>query len=302
MTFREQMVGLCTLAAMALLGMALYSGTYSMIYASIGISVPTVAILEMWMTSVHLFAAVGCCLLQGLYAGVLNKRDVAIPHLADAQTALFLGVSCAVTILGNECVQYGECAAYYGAASFPRMAAAGSIAWAWIMYLSSLGCQDWERGLTLGFNGKEALTAASVMVLLPIHVMAKLHSTCGWSSKGGTLSSDTIFPTLLLCMGLVISHLGGHSRRILMLSIRALGFIMLMGSFLFMPGTWGAYHFTAMALACNTLLSEVWRKTGDEDESAFSLSGLKHHWKGTFFGMHHNTRSHTTMSKKKNRV
>ena len=125
---RDELVGYCTLACMGLLGMALYSGTYSLIYASIGVGAPPVAVLEMWMTTVHLMSAVGCCVLQGIYLSMFKKI---MPYLADAQTALFLGVACAVTILGNNCLRYGECTAYYGAASFPRVAAAGSIAWAW---------------------------------------------------------------------------------------------------------------------------------------------------------------------------
>ena len=300
MTFKEELVGFCTLAAMGLLGMALYSGTYSMIYASIGVSVPTVAILEMWMTSVHLFVAVGCCVLQGLYAGILKKRDAGIPHLADAQTALFLGVSCAVTILGNECVQYGDCAAYYGAASFPRMAAAGSIAWSWVMYLSSLGCQSWERGLTLGFNGKEALTAASVMVMLPIVVMAKLNRTCQWSSG----SVDSVSSMLLMFAGMLVCHLGGSGKTLGVFLIRLAGYAMFMGTFFFLPGAWGAYHFTAVGLACNTLLAELWKGKASatslpyaapSSSGGFSLSGLKHKLKATFG-------HHTAATKKKNKV
>ena len=149
-SIKEELVGYCTLAVMGLLGMALYSGSYSLIYASLGVNTATVAILEMWMTSLHLFSAVGCCVLQGLYAGVFlpksGKKSSSLPHLAEAQTALFLGIACAVTILGNSCVQSGDCLSYYGAASFPRMAAVGSIAWVWVMYVSSLGCQAWAQG------------------------------------------------------------------------------------------------------------------------------------------------------------
>ena len=63
MSFKDELVGFCTLAFMGLLGMALYSGTYSLIYASVGISEPPVAILEMRMSSKHLFCDVGCCVL-----------------------------------------------------------------------------------------------------------------------------------------------------------------------------------------------------------------------------------------------
>jgi hypothetical protein len=261
-SIREELVGFCTLAVMALLGMALYSGTYSLVYASIGVNEPTVAILEMWMTFVHLFAAVACCVLQGLYAGLLKQRNSVLPHLAEAQTSLFLGVACAVTILGNNCLQHGECAAYYGAASFPRLAAAGSMAWVWVMYATSLGCQSWSKGVTLGFNDKQGLTAAAAMLMLPCTVNAKLSTTCGWSE----LEGDSVTPILVIFGGLLLCHGGNsfagssHKNNTAAVVVRVIGCLIFMCAFMLVPTQlWGAYNFTALVLAGNGLLAEIWK-------------------------------------------
>jgi hypothetical protein len=295
MAFKEELIGFCTLAVMGLLGMALYSGTYSLIYASIGINEPTVAILEMWMSSVHLFCAVGCCVLQGLYAG-LFKQSQSLAHLAEAQTALFLGIAIAVTILGNGCLQSGDCLAYYGAASFPRLAAAGSIAWGWVMYASSLGCQAWEKGLSLGFNGEEGLTAASVLLMLPGTVNGKLRAICGWEEKSG----DEILPLVFVFGGLVVYHLGnslfGKQHFWLAFGVRMGGLLLFLGAFVFMPTElWSsAYNYVALALSLNPLLGEFWKEkplrkpnnsnNTNNNNKPFSLSGLTHKLKTTFSG------------------
>jgi hypothetical protein len=300
MSFKDELVGFCTLAIMGLLGMALYSGTYSLIYASVGISEPPVAILEMWMSSTHLFCAVGCCVLQGLYAGLFKQRQ-ALPHLAEAQTALFLGMACAITILGNSCLQSGDsCATYYGAASFPRLAAAGSIAWGWVMYVSALGCQAWERGISLGFNGAEGLTASAVMLTLPGTVRSKLRDVCGDAWPSG----DGVVPLLFVCGGLVTYHLSGlfpGGKRLLQ-GARVLGVGLFLGAFIFMPADlWlsTGYNFTALALALNALLGELWptaaiaaHRSASSQQSQphsthhFSLSGLTHKLKSKFASKH----------------
>jgi len=247
---RDELVGFCTLASMGLLGMALYSGTYSLIYASIGISTPPVAILEMWMTTVHLMSAAGCCVLQGIYVSMFKKSNTVLPHLSEAQTSLFLGVACAVTILGNNCLQYGECATYYGAASFPRIAAAGSVAWAWVMYVSSLGCQSWTKGgLSMGFSDKQGVTAASVMLMLPCTVGAKLNAVCGEVATDGTT------PILLMLGGLLLLHAPQG-----LMVIRVLGSLVFFCAFI-STGQWGVYNVTGLALAMNALLAEVWRSS-----------------------------------------
>ena len=290
-SLKDELVGYCTLAVMALLGMALYSGTYSLIYASIGINEPAVAILEMWMTSVHLFSAVGCCIVQGVYAGVWKQHDnMGLPHLAEAQTSLFLGMACAVTILGNNCLQHGDCAAYYGAAGFPRMAAAGSVAWVWIMYISSLGCQPWTKGVSLGFNEKQGLTAASVMIMLPPTVSEKLSSTCGWAHMCDGSGCDSVLPILLLLFGVLLCHGGSCIARIAHtnggLLMRILGCIVFLFSIFFMPSAlWGGgYNITALVLAGNSLVSELWRAPkSPRAGGGFNLSGIRRKIGATLF-------------------
>jgi hypothetical protein len=287
MTFKEELAGFSTVGLMGLLGMALYSGTYSLIYTGI-MNTPAVAILEMWMSSVHLFCAAGCCVLQGLYAGLFKSpTPTTLPHLAEAQTALFLGVACAVTVLGNNCMQYDECSAYYGAASFPRLAAAGSIAWAWVMYASSLGCQGWERGLSLGFNREEGMTAASVMIMLPCTVNGKLKRICGWTVGG----SDEIWPIMLMFCGLVVYYMGKvFTAMHMMVVVRITGNVIFMGALLLMPtALWSAYNFVALGFALNTLLGELWHvakhdgtNKNNKGRTIISFSGITHRLRSTF--------------------
>ena len=176
MALRDEIVGCATLAAMSLLGMLLYSATYAIIYSAA--TTPTVAPLEMWMAWTHLFSACGTCVGQVLFTSVL-RMERTVRHVAQAQTALFLGVAAAVTALSFGCLDnQGVCAVYFGAAAVPRLAATGAIVWAWFMYASSLGAQPWDA-LTLGLNGPEALTAASAMALTPWLIARALVATCG---------------------------------------------------------------------------------------------------------------------------
>ena len=110
MAFRDEMAGHATLAIMALLGTLLYSTTYALIYSSSNNSnTSIVAVLEMWMTGVHLLSACACCALQGLLVALVGL-DRPVPYLARAQTAAFLGIAAAVTELSWDCL--GNTAAY----------------------------------------------------------------------------------------------------------------------------------------------------------------------------------------------
>ena len=184
---RDEIVGHCTLCVLALLGMALYSLTYSLVYMGSD-STPVTAVLEMWMITTHLISAATCCIVQILFVSVLaDFLDGPIHQIAEAQTALFLGIAMAVTILGNSCIQANntgaECGIYFGAAALPRISAAGTAAWSWVMYISSLGCQQWsaKKGklLSLGIGGLAPLTVTATMLLLPLLITSKLSSTCG---------------------------------------------------------------------------------------------------------------------------
>jgi hypothetical protein len=125
---KEELLGHCTLGVMALMGMALYSTTYALVYATTGTS--TVAVLEMWMTSTHLVCSLSSFAVQVLTVSLFGQ-DRPLPYVGDAQAALFFGVACAVSVLGGACVQGGECGLFFGAAAVPQLAATGAIAWAW---------------------------------------------------------------------------------------------------------------------------------------------------------------------------
>lgn len=206
-SFREELIGHSTLAVLGILGLALYSTTYSLVYAGSS-STPVVAVLEMWMVTIHMVSPIVCGGVQAL-SGPFN-------HIAVAQSAIFLGIACIVTIVGINCVQQtsseeGVCSAYYGAAAIPKFAAAGSIAWVWVMYVSSLGCQS-VGVLSLGLTDKNALTAASIILLLPYCIVSKLDSTCGGSKWAMSLCSNacnTAGPILVITLSLFFAHGGG---------------------------------------------------------------------------------------------
>jgi len=185
MAFRDEMAGHATLAIMALLGTLLYSTTYALIYSSSSSSSSNsssiVAVLEMWMTGVHLLSACACCALQGLLVALVGL-DRPVPYLARAQTAAFLGIAAAVTELSWDCLNSTEtCVPYFGAAVLPQLAATGALVWSLLMYASSLGAQPWtgELPLSLGFGGEEAVLAAAVMGFVPWAVLQTLVATCG---------------------------------------------------------------------------------------------------------------------------
>ena len=180
---RDEIVGHATLAVLALLGMLLYSTTYALLYATTGASsTPTTATLEMFMVTVHLASACGCCLVQTLVVSLLQLR-APIPYVAQAQTSVLLGVAGAVGALGDSCIRSAtgaECAVYFGAAAIPRLAAAGAITWSLVVYSASLGAQPWTGGaISLGVHGREGLAAAAVMGLVPWSIQRALVGVCG---------------------------------------------------------------------------------------------------------------------------
>jgi hypothetical protein len=180
---RDELVGHATLAILALLGMGLYSATYALVYAGSG-EASAVATLEFWMASVHLLSAVGCCACQALGMAVLQLSGP-VPHVAEAQTALFLGVAAAVGTLSLGCIHDGgavECGVYYGAAAVPRLASVGAVVWSVLVYAGSLGCQSWSGGrggLSLGLRGASGVTATATMVTVPWVIQGALVRTCG---------------------------------------------------------------------------------------------------------------------------
>jgi hypothetical protein len=173
---REELVGHCTLAVLGLLGLGFYSATYAVLYTLSPSSKQTrmvPAVLEMWMAYTHLASAGACCALHLVLATVMRATRP-VPHLSEAQSALFLGVALTVTLFGTTCIGggQGECALYFGAAALPRIAAVGAVTWAWLMYLGSLACQT-----TLG--RMEPLTSATVVAWVPWLMARTAVSVCG---------------------------------------------------------------------------------------------------------------------------
>lgn len=202
---RDEMIGHCTLGVLSLLGFALYSLTYSLVYSSSS-STPVVAAFEMWMVSTHLVLSIVSVCVQGLGVA-LFKMKKPLPHVAAAQTSVFMGVALITTIIGIQCVQQTknefQCAAFYGAAAVPQLSAVGTFAWAWVMYISSLGSQTWSSGgFTLGLTDFGSLSIASVLILVPLGILDKLYVTCDPIRNGGVLKVFCKNDVSVLCSGL----------------------------------------------------------------------------------------------------
>ena len=161
---REDMAAHVSLGVMALLGLALYSTTYSLLYGLMPNTTPTPAILEMWMVTTHLVVSGGGCALRSFFGD----------GVAEAQSGVFLGVALTVTLLSVSCCggSATDCAAFFGAAALPRFAAVGAAAWAWIMYAGALGCQT-------RLDDAHPLTAAFVLAMAPWLARSMLVDTCG---------------------------------------------------------------------------------------------------------------------------
>jgi hypothetical protein len=125
------------------------------------------------------------------------------------------------------------------------------------MYAASLTCQSWTKGgLTMGFTDKQGVTAASVMLMLPCTVGAKLRSVCGtdWPA------TDGIMPMLFMAGGLLLHLAPPPPSAGAMTVIRVLGSLVFLCAF-FIAGRWDVYSITAMALGVSALLAEAWRGT-----------------------------------------
>jgi hypothetical protein len=169
----------CTVFVMALIGMAVYSTTYALMYAATAVA--TVPVLEMWMVTTHLT----CAALSVLF----SRHHVKITH------SIFLGVACGITILSNDCIQYGNCELYFGAAAVPRIAAAGAIAWAWVMY-------------GVSFDGiPDTFIAALAMAMVPLAIEAKTVAACGdkWRHQLG--ANDLMWVRVAVSIALLIASL-----------------------------------------------------------------------------------------------
>lgn len=294
---RVELIGHSTLAVLAVLGLALYSTTYSLVYASNSSrNAPVVAVLEMWMVSTHLASPIICGVVQALLAAEL---ELPLSHIAEAQSSLFFGMACIVTILGSNCINengtttYYYCSAYYGAAAIPKFAAAGSIAWVWVMYISSLGCQT--VGISLGVSGRSALTVSSIILLVPYMVSSKLGSTCGgkkWTMPLCDNACSIAGPITVIALTFIFSHGGAWlmaiNQKFMGVILLIIGpLIMAIGSF----SLWAAQNGNAqsgtqhtvaamlsilsLASAIRQIPSKIGKKKKSKSSGFFSLFSIK---------------------------
>jgi hypothetical protein len=303
---KEELTGHATLAILALLGLALYTTTYSIVYFGSS-STPVVAVLEMWMVTVHLASPLACGLLQSLCFSSSPTK-----HIAQAQTSLFLGMACTITVAAVDCIQQKtnlgsiHCSAYYGAAAFPKFAAAGSIAWVWVMYASSLGCQ-FSSIITLGLSKKNSLTVASIILVVPYAMASKLGDTCGgtmWTTPLCNNACGVAGPIVVICMSFALSHAGG-----LLFALRqsTLGFIlslvgdliMILGCFflwLAQNGLNGTQHMICIVLGFFSFISSIRRlsssshskKHNHPHTATTTTSATKHQSQQQHHHHHHN--------------
>jgi len=199
---REELVGHSTVVVLSILGLAFYSLSYSLIYASAS-SVPVVAVLEMWMVSSHLGIGSLSLALQSIGVKYL-KINAPLPFVSAIQTSTFLCIALLVSTTGVACIQ-GEdvmCRGLYGASAFPSVSSVVSLGWSWVMYVSSLGCQSWNTGgFSLGLNDAGAMIISSLMIVVYASIVGKLYKTC---HNGGILCGNVDYvcdPLLSIVFG-----------------------------------------------------------------------------------------------------
>jgi len=211
---REELVGHCTLIVLSLIGFAIYSLTYSLVYASNASTsssigggkngVVIVASLEMWMVSTHIVASLLSTCIQGVGVALLRIREP-LPHVASAQTSLFLGIALVTTIVGILCLNEPKkySVSFFGAAAFPQLSCVGTFAWAWVMYVSSLGSQTWSAGgFTVGLTDFGCLGIAMTVLMTPLSIISKLRFTCDHLRGDATLKSICKNDKNILCGGI----------------------------------------------------------------------------------------------------
>ena len=82
---REELTAHVSVAFMSLIGLAVYSGSYSVTMA-MGVSAQASPVLEMWVVFSHLASSLACLVLQVLTAGILNC-DGGVPHVGTSQVS-----------------------------------------------------------------------------------------------------------------------------------------------------------------------------------------------------------------------
>lgn len=72
---KEEIMAYVSVGFMGLVGLAVYSGAYSVTMA-MGVSPRVVPVLEMWFVFAHLLCCAVCLLLQMVIHGVLGRAEV----------------------------------------------------------------------------------------------------------------------------------------------------------------------------------------------------------------------------------
>ena len=153
----DELVGQLTLVMMALFGLMLYSLALTVSSGA--------AVLELCVVWTHLAVA----LLGGAAQLALAPQlDGYVPGLAHGQTALLGGLALGATCAGVACSNGDACEAYFPAALLPKASAIAIGTWAWVVFVTSLGAQSAQQGLSLGFTTPQgAWTALAAACLLP---------------------------------------------------------------------------------------------------------------------------------------
>lgn len=179
-SLRTELIGHVSVLLMSLLGIAMYSATYSVSMA-VGASSKRIPVLEYWVSFSHLTCTVLCIIIQFIVGGIM-RIETGLLGIAEAQVAVFLGIACACTVLSTECIagDANVCAIYFPSAVYAPAAGVGLIVWSWIIYLSSLGCLRSSIGaFSLGTDGIGGVVVSCVMVMLPSQPLAAIVSICG---------------------------------------------------------------------------------------------------------------------------
>ena len=166
---RAELTGHTALGLVTLVGFFVYTSSYSLVYNVVrsGATTKPVAVLEMWMVFTHLISAAVTCATYAVFSF----------RTGDVQTAIFLGIALSVTACGVECINdSNQCRVFFPAAAWAPLAASGAIAWSWIVYVASLGCQ--ASFVSLGASTSHIVSPLVIALFAP-SVTATLKETCG---------------------------------------------------------------------------------------------------------------------------
>lgn len=187
---RTELIGHVSVLLLGLLGIAMYSATYSVSMA-VRLSSKSVPLLEFWAVFSQMGCTVVCIGLQFVVGGLLRVES-GLHSVAEAQVAVFLGIACSCTILSADCMagETDRCSLFFPSAVYAPAAGMGLIVWSWTLYLASLGCLRSNIGtFSLGIQGIGGVVIAGTMMFLPSRAAAGVVSICGRQSLPAGLCS-----------------------------------------------------------------------------------------------------------------